>query len=97
MASLICTNPGRSHDRRATAHPKSALTLGKANKAKLERADATPFSQALQPRGIERKGYNHEERDMWIVLFSLTLGAAACFGVTALVLARSKYLARLSG
>jgi hypothetical protein len=34
---------------------------------------------------------------MWIILFSLTLGAAACFGVAALVLARSKYLARLSG
>jgi hypothetical protein len=33
---------------------------------------------------------------MWITLFSL-LAAAACFGVAAVVLAQSKYLARLSG
>ena len=34
---------------------------------------------------------------MWIILFSLTLGAAACFGVAAIALAHSKYLARLTG
>jgi len=34
---------------------------------------------------------------MWTTLFSLALGAAVCFGVTAVILAYSKYLARLSG
>ena len=34
---------------------------------------------------------------MWITLFSLALAAAACSGVTAVILARSKYLAGLSG
>jgi hypothetical protein len=34
---------------------------------------------------------------MWMTLFSVTLAAAACFGVAAVVLAQSKYLARLSG
>ena len=34
---------------------------------------------------------------MWITVFSLTLAAAACFGLAAVVLAHSKYLARLSG
>jgi hypothetical protein len=34
---------------------------------------------------------------MWITLFGIALAAAACFGVTAVVLARSKYLAQLSG
>ena len=38
-----------------------------------------------------------EERDMWITLFSLALGAAVCFGVTAVILAHSKSIARLSG
>jgi hypothetical protein len=28
---------------------------------------------------------------MWITLFSLGLAAAACFGVTAVILTRSKY------
>jgi hypothetical protein len=39
---------------------------------------------------------NHEERDMWITLFSLALGAAVSFGVAAVVLAHSTYLARLA-
>jgi hypothetical protein len=34
---------------------------------------------------------------MWITLFSLALAAAACCGVGALILVRSKYLAGLSG
>jgi hypothetical protein len=34
---------------------------------------------------------------MWITLFSLGLAAAACFGATAVILTRSKYLAGLSG
>jgi hypothetical protein len=34
---------------------------------------------------------------MWTTLFSLTLAAAACFGVAAVALACSKYLARPSG
>jgi hypothetical protein len=34
---------------------------------------------------------------MWTTLFSLALGSAACFGVAAVVLAYSKYSARLSG
>ena len=34
---------------------------------------------------------------MWITLFSLALAAATCFGATAVILARSKYLAGLSG
>jgi hypothetical protein len=34
---------------------------------------------------------------MWTILFSLALAAAVCFGMTAVVLAYSKYLARLSG
>jgi hypothetical protein len=34
---------------------------------------------------------------VWITLFSLTLTAAACFGVAAVVLGYNKYLARLSG
>ena len=38
---------------------------------------------------------------MWITLFSLTLATAVCCGVVAVVLARSKYiakyLARLTG
>ena len=40
---------------------------------------------------------NHEERDMWTTLFSLALAAAVCFGVAAVALVCSKYLARLSG
>ena len=40
---------------------------------------------------------NHKERDMWIALFSLALAAAACFGVAAVILAYSKYPARLTG
>src|SRR5262245_50046384 len=40
---------------------------------------------------------NHEERDMWAILFSLALAAAVCFGMAAVVLAYSKHLARLSG
>ena len=34
---------------------------------------------------------------MWTTLFSLALASAACFGVSAVILARSKYLAGLSG
>ena len=34
---------------------------------------------------------------MWITLFSLALASAACFGVTAVVMAYSKHVARLSG
>jgi hypothetical protein len=34
---------------------------------------------------------------MWIALFSLALAAAACFGVAAVILAYSKYPARLTG
>ena len=34
---------------------------------------------------------------MWITLFSLALASAACFGVTAVVMAHSKHVARLSG
>ena len=34
---------------------------------------------------------------MWTILFSLTLSAAACFGVAAIALAHSKYPARLTG
>jgi hypothetical protein len=34
---------------------------------------------------------------MWTTLFSLALAAAACFGVAAVALAFSTYLARLSG
>lgn len=34
---------------------------------------------------------------MWITVFSLALASAACFGAAAIVLARSKYLAGLSG
>ena len=37
------------------------------------------------------------DRDMWITLFSVALAAATCFGATAIILARSKYLAGLSG
>ena len=40
---------------------------------------------------------NHEERDMWAILFSLALAAAVCFGMAAVVLVYSKYLARLRG
>ena len=40
---------------------------------------------------------NHEERDMWAILFSLALAAAVCFGGAAVVLVYSKYLARLGG
>jgi hypothetical protein len=40
---------------------------------------------------------NRKERDIWTTLFSLALGAAVCFGVAAVVLAYSTYLARLSG
>ena len=40
---------------------------------------------------------NHEERDMWAILFSLALAAAVCFGGAAVVLVYSKYLARLRG
>ena len=40
---------------------------------------------------------NHEERDMWAILFSLAPAAAVCFGVAAGVLAYGKYPARLSG
>lgn len=40
---------------------------------------------------------NSEERDMWTTLFSLTLTAAICFGVAAIVLPHVKYLARFSG
>jgi hypothetical protein len=29
---------------------------------------------------------------MWITVFSLALAAATCFGATAVILARSKYL-----
>jgi hypothetical protein len=34
---------------------------------------------------------DHEERDMWAILFSLALAAAVCFGVAAAGLAYSKY------
>ena len=34
---------------------------------------------------------------MWTALFGLTLAAAVCFGVAAIALACSKYLARPSG
>ena len=34
---------------------------------------------------------------MWMILFSLTLAAAIGFGVTAVLLPHSKYLARLVG
>ena len=34
---------------------------------------------------------------MWTTLFGLTVAAAACFGMAAVALACSKYLARLSG
>jgi hypothetical protein len=33
---------------------------------------------------------------MWTTLFTLALGAAVCFGVAAVVLGYSKYLARLA-
>jgi hypothetical protein len=33
---------------------------------------------------------------VWTILFGLALAAAVCFGVTAVVLAYGKYLARLS-
>jgi hypothetical protein len=34
---------------------------------------------------------------MWTTLFCVALAAAVCFGVAAVALAYSKYLARLSG
>jgi len=34
---------------------------------------------------------------MWAILFGLALAAAVCFGVAAVVLTYSKYLAPLSG
>jgi hypothetical protein len=34
---------------------------------------------------------------MWTTLFSFALGAAVCFSVAAVILAHSKYMARLSG
>jgi hypothetical protein len=37
-----------------------------------------------------------EERDMWTILFSLALTAGVGFGVAAVVLAYSTYLARLA-
>src|SRR5262249_61061242 len=40
---------------------------------------------------------NHEERDMWAILFSLALAAAVCFGGAAVVLVYSKYLGRVGG
>jgi hypothetical protein len=44
-----------------------------------------------------RSRLQFEERDMWTTLFSLTLTAAICFGVAAIVLPHVRYLARFSG
>jgi len=60
------------------------------NKAEFEYWDCTRFSQAVQSHthrhaGGRETGHaaacNHEERNMWAILFSLALSAAVCFGV----------------
>lgn len=52
-------------------------------------------------RDLSRSRLQSEEREMWTTLFSLTLAAAVCSGVAAVVMTRNqylaKYLARMSG
>lgn len=45
-------------------------------------------------RDQSRSRLQPAEREMWIALFSLTLATAVCCGGAAVVLARSKYVAK---